>query len=57
MLKFKYKVETEGDPLMKNENLYVNPMLTRGGDVNNALYIIKVIKDYEIASFDTSNFS
>jgi len=35
----------------------VNYMLTRGGGVNNTLYIIKVIKDYEIASFNTGRFS
>lgn len=37
---------------------YVNFMLTRGGDVNNALYVNNnKIKDYEITSLNTSDFS
>ena len=58
MLKFKYKVEKEGDPLMKISVFYINSMLTRGGGVNNTLYVNKeVIKDYEIACFNASDFS
>ena len=55
MLQFRYKVEKEGDPPMTKLN--VNYILTMGGGVNNTLYIIKIIKDYEIAGFNTGYFS
>ena len=41
----------------KSMNFYVNNLLIRGGLVNNTLYINNKSKDYEVASFDTSNFS
>lgn len=54
-----HKVEKEGDPLMKLSNDFnVISKLTRVGAVNNTLNIInKLIKDYEITSFNTSYFS
>lgn len=44
---------------MKNTIVfYIGKKLTKKGDVNNTLYINnKKIKDYEVASFSTSNFS
>ena len=58
MVSLIHKVEKEGDPLMKKiSKKCVNSMLTRGGLVNNTLYIIKAIKDYGVTSFNTSDFS
>lgn len=59
MISLIHKVEKEGDSLMvKENNIFINSMLTRGGDVNNTFFINnKIIKDYEITSLNTSDFS